>query len=289
MDLIKSLTGARQFLIAAGFVTASLILLSSCNEQKNLQSKWRDRDIIIDGNDNEWQDCRLYADPATGTNMGIYNDEANLYVCFSTMDLNIQKAILSQGFVIWFDETGGRNKALGVRYPIGNSSGGGQGNNTYSVKELQILTSEKDTGKTLKVREAALFDIIARIATDQNGKLVYELKMPLKKTGRTPYAVIPSQLNKIGVGVATLKATGRNTGGISGFGGSIPEITAASGGNTDSIKDNDMGSITGNRYIDNDDPALGKVTVMSRTVRATKEKSVEIWTNVLLASASLPD
>jgi hypothetical protein len=45
--------------------------------------------------------------------------------------------------------------------------------------------------------------------------------MPLKKTNKTPYAIVPSQLNKIGVCVATLKATSRITGGISGFGGSI--------------------------------------------------------------------
>jgi hypothetical protein len=37
------------------------------------------------------------------------------------MDMNVQKAIVRQGFVIWFDETGGKNKALGVRYPIGQS------------------------------------------------------------------------------------------------------------------------------------------------------------------------
>jgi hypothetical protein len=43
--------------------------------------------------------------------------------------------------------------------------------------------------------------------------------------------------NAIGVGVVAPKATGRNTGGISGFGGNIPEIEAASGGNSVSLKD----------------------------------------------------
>jgi hypothetical protein len=76
MNLIKSLIGTRQFFIAAGFVIASFILLSSCNEQRNLQSKWRYKAIIIDGHDSEWQDYRLYTDPLTGTNMGIYNDDA---------------------------------------------------------------------------------------------------------------------------------------------------------------------------------------------------------------------
>jgi hypothetical protein len=285
MNPIKSLMEKRQFLIAAGLVICSFILLSSCNEQTDLQSKWRDKDIIIDANDNEWQDCQLYTDPVTRTNIGIYNDDAYVYICFSTMDMDIQKAIVRQGFVIWFNDTGGRNKGLGVRYPIGASAGGGPEGNTYSVKELQILTSEKDVGNTFTVSAAALLDINVRIATDQSGKLIYELKMPLNKTNKSPYAVVPSQLNKIGVGVMTVKTPGRATGGISGFGGSISEIGAVSGGVSDSIKDGDMGSITGSRgELDDDDPALGKVSVMGSTARATKGKSVEKWTSVLLAS-----
>jgi len=52
----------------------------------SLQSKWRDKDIVIDAKDNEWQDCQLYTDQATQTNIGIYNDDSYLYICFSTMD-----------------------------------------------------------------------------------------------------------------------------------------------------------------------------------------------------------
>lgn len=285
MNLIKLLMGKMQFLIAAWLVISSFILLSSCNEQTNLQSKWRDKDITIDAGDNEWQDCQLYTDPITRTNIGIYNDDAYVYICFSTMDVNLQKAIVRQGFVIWFNETGGKDMALGVRYPIGASSGGGPEGNTYSVKELQILTSEKDAGNSFTVSAAALLDINVRIGTDQSGKLIYELKMPLNKTNKSPYAVVPSQLNRIGLGVMTVKAPGRATGGISGFGGSISEIGAVSGGVSDSIKDGDMGSITGSRgELDDDDPTLGKVSVMSSTARATQGKSIEIWTDVLLAS-----
>jgi|GEM_PF-4071972 len=265
-------------------LVASFILFSSCNEPANLQSRWRDRDIVVDGKDNEWQDCRLYTDQMTRTNIGIYNDDDYVYICFSTMDPDIQKAIVRQGFIIWFNETGGKGKALGVRYPIGASSGIGPGGDTYSVKELQILTSEKDTGNTFTVKAAAMLDINVRIATDQSDRLIYELKMPLKKTEKTPYAVVPSQLNKIGLGVMTVKAAGRNTSGISGFGGSISEIGSVSGGASDSIKDSDEGGIMGSRVIDDDDPALGKVTFVSSTAKTTKGKAIGMWTNVLLAS-----
>lgn len=278
------------------FVIASFILLSSCNTPTNLQSKWRDRYIVIDGKDNEWQECRLYNDRMTGTDIGIYNDDDYMYIYFSTMDLDIQRAVVTQGFFIWFDETGGKNKALGIRYPIGGQprsqggreapNGSGPGGKAYSVGELQILTSEKDSGKTLKVGEAARLDINVRIATDQGGKLIYELKMPLKKTDKIPYAVVPSQLNRIGVGVMTAKAAGGKTSGISGFGGSISEIGANTGAPSDSIYGSDVDSIMPNRYIDNDDSRLGKMTIVRGASKATKGKSIEIWANILLASES---
>jgi hypothetical protein len=273
------------------FVIVLFILLSSCNEPTDLRSKWRVKDIVIDATDNEWQDYQLYTDLKTQTKIGVCNDDSYVYICFSTMDTEIQKAIVRQGFVIWFNETGGKNKALGVRYPIGGQpsgqgapAGGGPGNSIYTVKELQILTSEKDAGKTLKVSEAAELDINVRIATDQSDRLIYELKMPLRKTDKAAYAVVPSQLNKIGVGVMTVKAPGINTGGKSGFGGSISEIGGSSGGASDSIKSSDMGGIMENRYVDEDDPDLGKVSVVHTTARGAGYKSIEIWSAVLLAS-----
>lgn len=276
------------------FMIASFLLLSSCNTQLDLQSKWRDRDIVIDGKDNEWQGCRLYNDGITGTHIGIYNDNDYMYIYFSTMDPEIQEAMVRQGFFIWFDETGGKNKALGIRYPIGGQprdqgvredpKDGGPGGIAYSVEELQIMTSVEDTGKTLKVSEAAGLEINVRIATEQSGKLIYELRMPLKKTDKTPYAVVPSQINRIGVGVMTAKVAGGTLSGKSGFGGSISDIGANTGAASDSVHGSDVGSIMPNRYIDNDDPRLGKVTIVSGAQKTTEGKSIEIWANILMAS-----
>jgi len=240
--------------------------------------------MVIDGNDNEWQDCQLYYDPKTQTTIGVYNDDAYVYLCFVTKDTDIWTAFVRQGFFIWFNETGGKDKALGVRYPIAGQPGdqgappGGQGGqgappgeqgdqgappvgpggDTVSVAELQILTSEKDTGKTFKLTEAAQLDINARIATDQSGKLIYELKIPLKRTDTTPYAVVPSKLNSIGIGFMTVSAGRRSTSGISGFGGGISDMGSRGGGGG--------GGMGGGRGT------------------GSTSKSVEIWTNILLAS-----
>ncbi len=202
------------------------------------------------------------------------------------MDLAIQKAIVRQGFIVWFDETGGKREALGVRYPIGAQTGGkgGQGassgGNVYLVDELQILTPESDAGKTLKVSEAAKLDINVKIATDRSGRLIYELRMPLKKSDRSIYAVVPSQPGRIGLGVVTVKSPGRSTGGKSGFGGSIAEIGSVTGAVGDSLVDNDIGNIMGNR--DPDDIDMGKMTVVRSPSKTSK--GIEIWADVSLAA-----
>ena len=50
-----------------------LFLLTGCNEP-NVESKWLDRDILVDGSDEEWLDCKLYTDKRTETTIGVYND-----------------------------------------------------------------------------------------------------------------------------------------------------------------------------------------------------------------------
>ena len=77
----------------------------------------------------------------------------------------------------------------------------------------------------------------------------------------------------------TVKAAGRTSTGKSGFGGSIPEI----GGNTGAVSDSIKDTIMEKRYIDNDDPDLGKVSILRDAPKAIG-KSIEIWADVLLAS-----
>jgi hypothetical protein len=216
------------------FLLISLSLLNGCGGA-DVASRWLDKDIIIDAMDNEWQGCTQYSDK--GTKIGVYNDESYVYLCFTTTDTHLQTELTRQGFIVWFNQKGSKKKELGVRYPVavktapggppavqgnpdvGAPPGGeaqiappvGQGGadanvNQVSVKELKILTSEKDEGKTLTPDEAAGLDISVSIANDKNGRLIYELKMPLKRTGQTPYAAVPSPENTMGIGLMLYSA-----------------------------------------------------------------------------------
>lgn len=206
----------------------SFIFLNGC-KGIDLESKWRDRDVVVDAGDDEWKDCRQYFED--GTTIGIYNDESYVYLCFTTTAKRVQTELVKQGFVVWFNQGESKKKELGIRYPVVVKTAPGgpptiQGNpdqgappggesqmpppssqngvnanvNQVSVEELKVLTSEKDMGKTFTLDEAAELDIFARIANDSTGKIIYELKMPLKKTEHSPYAAVPSSTNSIGVG-----------------------------------------------------------------------------------------
>lgn len=220
---------------------ASFILLNGCKSIE-LASKWRDIDITIDAIDNEWQDNKPYYDKKTDTSIGVYNDNSYVYMCLSTKDIEIQTAIVQQGFIVWLNGDGSKAKQLGIRFPVveeGDRSGappgggappgqGGPGGSVQaSLAELKILTSKKDEGTTFTHDDAEKMGISASMR-NLNNELIYELKVPLKKTDQSPYAVVPSELNVIGAGFM-LYGTSRSASGISGFGGSMSDMSSGGG------------------------------------------------------------
>jgi hypothetical protein len=229
------------------FLVACLSLFSGCNEPAPLQSKWIDKDIVIDANDDEWQGVQQYSDEKTKTSISVCNDESNVYMCLSTADFDVMNAFIKSGFIVWFNGKGSKDKELGIRFPVveqanekeksapgapgGQGAPGGPGGpngGAVSLASLKVLTAEKDKGTEFKLEEASKMGISARIA-NRNNKLIYELKMPLKKTGATPVAVIPSATNNIGVGFMIYSTGRKSASGISGFGGGI-DMSGSSGG-----------------------------------------------------------
>lgn len=229
---------------------ASFLLLSGCKAVE-ITSKWRDKDITVDAIDNEWQDKQYY-DEKTQTSIGICNDNDYLYMCLSTKDTDIQAAVVQQGFIVWLNGKGTKAKQLGIRFPLieereeggqgappggeGGSAPGGQGappgqggpgggSQQVSLAELKILTSKKDEGTTFTRDDAEEMGIFTSMR-NLNNELVYELKVPLKKTAQTPYAVMPSELNIVGVGFMIYSTTTRSASGISGFGGSMSDMSS---------------------------------------------------------------
>ena len=225
------------------FLMSSLLFLDGCKEPVNLQSRWLDKEIVIDANDNDWQDYPLFYDEKTRSCIGVYNDDANLYLCFQTMDEDIQRQILGQGLFVWFNKTGGKDKQFGVCFPTGGRSSGPGGfpgrpsdmpgplpegssdmsgpptgsssgdrdmppgrpfdRDSDTVEEIRLFTSEKVGGWSYTFQEAANLGIFARYTVDQRKRFIYELKIHLAKGGEANYATVVSAANKIGIGFMT--------------------------------------------------------------------------------------
>jgi len=225
-------------LIAALIVTA--VLLSGCNEPR-LESKWRDREITIDGFDSEWEDCRLYYDEDTRTRLGIYNDGQHLYLCLSTADEMLQRKVIGQGLYTWFNPRGNRDRAVGILFPTGTlgkfipgrddwgrrrEKGGGRGSDRrpeeppgedgepgedsaplpspslMSSPDLEIHIPGKNYDTNILLEEIGGFGIEAQLA-HHGDRLVYELKVPLVENGLMPDITVGTRTGRIGIGFVT--------------------------------------------------------------------------------------
>jgi hypothetical protein len=235
------------------------LLLNGCKKPVDLQSKWIDGEIVIDADDHDWKDYPFYYDEKTRSCIGLYNDNENLYICFQTMDEDVQRQITRQGLLVWFNQTGDKEKQLGISYPLGRQPGGpggpmdessgmpgppperssdvsgyppnmesgdkkrppkrtfGQG--LESMEMLEILLSEDVTGFSYDPQRAAKIGIHARCKIDERGRFVYELKMPLMKTEKTPFAIATSAVKNIGIGFMTVEVKKRSGGGMGRGGG----------------------------------------------------------------------
>lgn len=238
------------------FLMSSLLFLDGCKEPVDLQSRWLDKEIVIDANDNDWQDYPLFYDEKTRSSIGVYNDDADLYLCFQVMDEDIERQILSQGLFVWFNNTGGKDKQFGLCFPTGRrlyAPGGFPGRppdmpgpppegsfnmsgtpadslsgdrdmppgrpfsgDSDTVEEIRLFTSEKVKGWPYTFQEVANLGIFVRCMVDERRRFIYELKIHLSESDKADYATVASAANKIGIGFMT--AGSANMSGAGGMG-----------------------------------------------------------------------
>lgn len=106
---------------AAGAALALIFALSlpvaaSAAGAKDIVFKtgWKDRDIVIDGRNDDWQGALGYlGDPVVA--LGFLNDASGLYVCIATNVPALSEGLLRRGMTVWIDPKGGRKKTLGIR------------------------------------------------------------------------------------------------------------------------------------------------------------------------------
>jgi len=109
-------------LFLLSFVLISTLGLIGCSSAVPLTSDWKKSEIVIDGKQDEWQGS-LYDLKKVNVTIGVRNDAENLYLCFISYDQNVGRQIMSGGFTVWFDPSGGTDEHYGIKFPVGRPKG----------------------------------------------------------------------------------------------------------------------------------------------------------------------
>jgi hypothetical protein len=157
--------------VIALLVTAAGLRLAAAGDKPAFISGWRTGEIRVDGVDEEWR-AFLQAVKGQHFSVAFLNDDEALYFCLVTADRNAISQIGTMGFVLWLEPAGGTKKGFGVRY-----------RGSYGPRVDVLGPGDKDVAAV----DNGTSGIVARIGGDAN-LLVYELKIPLRKSANTPDA-----------------------------------------------------------------------------------------------------
>jgi hypothetical protein len=229
--------------MAAPAALALLLLgiLTGCSSFKTFQIESRppDEPVLIDGQAGDWAG-RLFVIEGQNVAIGFMNDRECLYICLRIDDPGMKRQLLRSGMTVWFDPAGGKKKVLGIKYPVGLRSGeegmwrvenpedveapGEVGGNLTDVEIYRQGISEPEV---MDVAEAEGFEL----KTSASGRnFVYELKVPLTKSGDCPARLGAEPGGTVGVGFETGKfdfnSLSRRPAGPAGGTGAMPPTGA---------------------------------------------------------------
>jgi hypothetical protein len=179
-----------------------IILFSGCSTTLLVHSSWENDQIAVDGQEIDWQYRTFYLNDQN-LNLGIRNNGDNLFLFIKIIDQHQRRNILSSGFTLWFDPTGGNTKVVGVRIP-GRMRGRGEGSNAddeniivnNSISEIEILHGEKVAPTQIPIVSLKNLQFAASRTRDV---LIYELKIPLTVAAEGGFA-LNQTTNNIGIG-----------------------------------------------------------------------------------------
>lgn len=202
------------YLILLSALSLYSVFLVGCGKTE-LTSKWRSIDISIDGDDADWQNRKTYIEKARVA-IGLFNDDKFLYLNLTPWNNGIQIQMMNMGFTVWFDPKGDRNNMCGIRFPTGTTGQfvpvSDRGNRddiikrietfAESQKELEIIVSSEDEHIKMSLNDAIRLGIEVKVG-NSNGKLFYELKVPLSRDELHPYTVGADTTGIISIGFET--------------------------------------------------------------------------------------
>jgi hypothetical protein len=177
-----------------------LILVTSCKTQE-METHWVAEPVQVDGEMTEWASGSTAYFEDLGVQLGLSNDNQNLYILFRFSNQAWARAIRMGGVTLWLDNSGKKKKDFGIRYTGGpslselqkmrpSSEGGFQEALTPEQRQ-RLLDMEQDTvGQITVIDKKSKQEITLR--TDGSGGpavcfaspqgiYTYEFSIPLEK------------------------------------------------------------------------------------------------------------
>ena len=257
-----------------------LILLTGCSGGLKLTSDWQQGIMNIDGSDSEWQ-RGLYYNKESDMVYGVRNNENYIYIFLKTQNQSTQIQIMRQGLTVWIDREDGKNQVLGIKYPMSRQethtrfSSDTNEENLHSFldqefPELELIGPTKEDVQRFSPLEAP--GIRVKLGRTRE-TLIYELRMPLKKTSEHPFAIEPIPGRRIGIEFETgdfkpeqRKSGKRDEGGLNPSEGMGEENPAD-------------GEFVGGRRHRGSGEQGRRITTLGKT------KQMELWLSVQLAQS----
>ena len=196
-----------------------LFFSAGCTALK-LNSTWKRSQITVDGESSDWIENMFYLE-SKKVLLGIRNDFDCFYMCMIVEESSLRSQMMRSGFILWFDPDGGKDKTFGIKFPLGmnpenrkapsRDKAASRENLDFdremdqtknreffekTLSEIELLSSKKDPGQRMPLEEVKGIDVRLKALS---GIMVYEIKVPLKKSEDYPYAVNAGMGETIGI------------------------------------------------------------------------------------------
>lgn len=201
----------RSVITLIGLVLA--VSAAGCNELE-LASSWRDRDIVIDGDARDWRGLTTYVEEGNIA-VGVANDGEDMFVCLHSPTREVAGQIVIHGMTVWFDPEGGGARELGFHCPMGTGEMPKPGSMDMERGEMKDLIAEMVEVAAREVEilgpdglvygnfSTAEIDGLEIALGYTDGRIVYELRLPLEKTEARPYALGASWEKNVSISFVT--------------------------------------------------------------------------------------
>ena len=231
VPLRTNVSTARMLSLAA--LSVVLMAMAGCKTEE-LASTWSDREVRIDGVNDEWQGATTFIEDKD-VSIGLLNDDEFLYVSLSSND-SLRMQVMRTGLTVWFDPEGGTDEWYGINFPTGAQGRmqamqgrrrrGGDGDRDPQSRRPTVdddpmmyieLVGPGELGRR-RIPIERVTGIEVKIGNDF-GRFVYELKVPLPRDADHLFGIGTKAGAVLGVGLETGDMPGMGRGSRGGLGG----------------------------------------------------------------------